>query len=69
MPEFNSPDTLPPVECPLLLQLPEVAALAQRTKFVSDKNHNFEYELLEMVSGVFKGTGQTFTGRYPWTYP
>ena len=66
---FNPPEKLAPVDCPLLLLMPEGKVLAQRTKYVTDKSDQYEYELLELEGGVYKGTGKLFTGRYPWTYP
>lgn len=58
---FNSPSTLPPVGCPLLLRLPCGAVLqAERTGYLQDRGGQMEYRLQD---------GRVISGRYEWTFP
>lgn len=58
---FNSPSSLPPVGCPLLIRLPCGAALhVERTGYLQDRNGQMEYRLQD---------GRLIVGRYEWTYP
>jgi len=58
---MNNPEHLPPVACPLLLELPGGQLVkAERTGFIADRSRNMEY-LLE--------SGETISGRLRWTYP
>lgn len=63
--EFNSPDRLPPVDCPLVILIgPGIMARAERTGFIESKERHMEYRL--------EGWARVpvlITGRFPWTYP
>lgn len=51
---------LPPVRCPLLIQVDGKLLHAERTGFVASKGSDMEYELAD---------GRLIMGRYRWTYP
>ncbi|KAE8546126.1 hypothetical protein [Marinobacter nauticus] len=59
---LNSSSLLPPVDCPLMVEVEGVNCLvaARRTRFISKKTDNMEYQIF---------TGQTIHGRLRWTYP
>jgi len=59
---LNSNSLLPPVGCPLMVEIPELEALveARRTGFIGKKSDDMEYELF---------TGRKIHGRLRWTYP
>ena len=58
------PDTmLPPVDCPLVIDLDGVPTRASRPTFVTRQEK--EDELLF----VLDETGETVEGRFRWTYP
>lgn len=52
--------TLPPVDCPLLIEVDGVLLRAERPRFIEDKANDMIYTLT---------TGETLTGRFRWTYP
>jgi len=59
--KLNPPEMLPPVGCPLLIQVEEARVVrASRTSYIADKSRQMEY-LLE--------SGETLLGRFWWTYP
>lgn len=62
--QWNAPEHLPPVRCPLVLNLgPEYGwdiAYGERISHLRDRRGLMEYEL---------STGQIITGRFPWSYP
>lgn len=58
--KLNSPDHLPPVGCPLLIQTDSGLLKAARTGYIEDKTRLMEYRLED---------GSTIEGRYQWTYP
>lgn len=52
---------LPPVDCPLIVELPTGELVeATRKAFTTDKNGDLEYHLTD---------GQVVVGRLRWTYP
>ena len=58
---LNNPEHLPPVNCPLMLELPNGQLVkAERTSFIADRSRDMEYKLESC---------ETITGRYRWTYP
>lgn len=57
---WNSESLLPPVDCPLLIQVAGVAHKATRTGYIESKSANIEY--------VFDN-GIKVIGRFRWTYP
>ena len=57
---LNSSDVLPPVGCPLLIELSDVLVPATRTGFIKSKSAEMEYRL---------ANGCLIHGRYRWTYP
>ncbi|MCY1285269.1 hypothetical protein D9M68_814680 [compost metagenome] len=57
---LNDPSHLPPVGCPLLIEVDGELVRAQRTGFIEHKDRQMEYE---------KADGSTLVGRYRWTYP
>lgn len=59
-PHLNRAERLPPVDCPLLIDVGGTLVRAERTCHVSDRNNNMTYRLSD---------GSTLTGRYCWTYP
>ena len=56
----NSSDLLPPVGCPLLIEIGDVLVQATRTGFIKSKSADMEYRL---------ANGCLIHGRYRWTYP
>jgi hypothetical protein len=59
--KLNPPELLPPVGCPLLIQVEEARTVrASRTSHIADKNRQMEYLLSD---------GSRITGRFWWTYP
>lgn len=60
--EFNSPDRLPPVDCPLVVLLPSgMTARVERTSFIESKERHMEYRV--------EGWPVLLLGRFPWSYP
>lgn len=59
-PYMNAAGHLPPVDCPLLLEVNGELVRGQRTGFLHNKDREMVYEL---------ESGETITGRFPWTYP
>ena len=57
---LNSSDVLPPVGCPLLIELSHILVPATRTGFIKSKSAEMEYRL---------ANGCLIHGRYRWTYP
>jgi hypothetical protein len=58
---LNQPEHLPPVNCPIVVQLPcGTITKAERTSFIADRSRDMEYKL---------ESGETIKGRYRWTYP
>lgn len=62
--QWNRPELLPPVGCPLVLNLdPEYdwdIAHGERVNWLRDKNGDMDYRLL---------SGEVIRGRYLWSYP
>lgn len=60
-PEWNSPDLLPPVGCPLILLLGQgYEERGERMAYIAQKDRAMHYRLR---------TGERVVGRFPWTYP
>lgn len=64
--EWNDPSRLPPVECPLVICVGKptgahIALKVERTSHLRSRDGEMEYRSL--------ATGNTYTGRYPWSYP
>lgn len=57
---WNSADTLPPVECPIIVMRANGPAKAERVAHISKKDRLMEYKMED---------GSTVLGRLPWTYP
>jgi len=57
---LNPPSDLPPVDCPILIQLDGDLVRATRPAFVARKGDDMQYQLED---------GRIITGRFPWTYP
>lgn len=58
---LNPADKLPPVDCPLLIEVMEGYLVpARRTGIIENKSADMEYRLV---------TGDTIQGRFRWTYP
>lgn len=62
--EWVSPEHLPPVGCPLVLNLGHEydfdVAHAERISWLREKNGHMDYRL---------STGEVISGRYEWSYP
>ena len=58
--QLNPEGHLPPVACPLLIEVDGELVRAERTGFVEQKDRQLEYRL---------DSGRTVIGRYRWTYP
>lgn len=57
---LNHETTLPPVDCPLLIQVDGQMVRAFRPTFVEDRRDELTYELAD---------GTLLSGKFPWTYP
>lgn len=58
---WNPPERLPPVGCPLLIQIPYGRIeRAVRTGYLENRSQQMEYEL---------ESGEVVRGRFLWTYP
>lgn len=57
---FNPADDLPPVDCPLLLNIEGKLRRAERVCYIQSRGDSMEYRLDD---------GQIVMGRFPWTYP
>lgn len=57
---LNDAGHLPPVRCPLLIEVDGQLIQAYRTSFVEQRDRQMEYRL---------ENGQIIIGRYRWTYP
>lgn len=57
---LNHASHLPPVNCPLLIQVDGELLQAHRTVFVSSRADTLVYRL---------HNGREIEGRFPWTYP
>ena len=58
---LNSSDILPPVSCPLIIQMPCGRLVkAERTGHVESKDRDLEYRTSD---------GSVIVGRFSWAYP
>lgn len=57
---LNPAGDLPPVHCPLIIEVDGELIRAERTGFVEQRDRQMEYELAD---------GSRVLGRYRWTYP
>lgn len=57
---LNPADQLPPVDCPLLIQVDGELLQAERTSFIASRDRAMVYRLND---------GREIEGRFPWTYP
>jgi hypothetical protein len=57
---LNSSNVLPPVGCPLLIEVGDVMIPAVRTGIIPKKTDDMEYRLQN---------GNLIAGRHRWTYP
>lgn len=57
---LNGADQLPPVACPLLIEVDGALVKAERTEFVQHRGQDMVYRLAD---------GSTLLGRFRWTYP
>lgn len=67
--KLNHPNHLPPVLCPLLIEVDGQLLLAERTSHNEKRDRAMEYRLLERIDGHLIPTGETVVGRHHWTYP
>lgn len=59
--EWNPPERLPPVGCPLVIRLDDhVTMWVERTSHIADRAGQMEYRARN---------GMLLTGRYFWSYP
>lgn len=62
--EWNNPSLLPPVDCPLVINLGQAydwdIAHCERISHLRSRDGEMDYRL---------STGQTIRGRFPWSYP
>lgn len=57
---LNHPNRLPPVGCPLLIQVDGELIRAERTSFLENRNREMTYRTPD---------GEEIVGRFEWTYP
>lgn len=57
---LNGADQLPPVACPLMIEVDGNLVKAERTEFVQHRGQDMVYRLAD---------GSTLLGRFRWTYP
>lgn len=58
---LNSANTLPPVQCPLLIEIaPDRVVRAERTSWVLHRDNDLTYKICD---------GNEITGKFRWTYP
>jgi len=57
---LNPADHLPPVACPIVIEVDGKLLRAERTGFIEQRDRSMEYEL---------GDGSKILGRHPWTFP
>jgi len=57
---LNPASELPPVNCPLIIEVDGELVRAERTGFVEQRDRQMEYQLQ---------SGEKIVGRYRWTYP
>lgn len=57
---LNPADRLPPVACPLMIEVDGNLVKAERTEFVQHRGQDMVYRLAD---------GSTLLGRFRWTYP
>lgn len=60
MSRLNPADQLPPVACPLVIEVDGQLIRAERTEFVQHRGHDMNYRLAD---------GSVLRGRFAWTYP
>jgi hypothetical protein len=58
--EFNRPENLPPVACPLVLNIQGATVRGQRISHLSNRAGKMDYRL---------ESGDIIKGRFPWSYP
>ena len=58
--EWNSAERLPPVGCPLVINLGAGIAHVERISHLQDKAGDMDYRL---------STGEVIRGRFEWSYP
>ena len=58
-PHLNSADALPPVNCPLLIEVDGELLRAERTSFIPKRGDAMVYQLAD----------RQIEGRFKWTYP
>lgn len=57
---LNPADHLPPVNCPIVIEVDGKLLRAERTGFIEQRDSSMEYELAD---------GSKVLGRHPWTFP
>lgn len=57
---LNPADHLPPVACPIVIEVDGELLRAERTGFIEQRDSSMEYGLQ---------SGEKILGRYKWTYP
>lgn len=58
--EWNNPERLPPVDCPLVINVNGVTMSATRISHLSDRGGEMDYRL---------AAGEVIRDRFPWSYP
>lgn len=58
--KLNPAEQLPPVRCPLLIEVDGELVRASRTGYIESKDRAMEYKTAD---------GVVIHGRYRWTYP
>lgn len=58
--EWNGAERLPPVGCPLVININGLAVKATRVSHLSDRSGQMDYRLV---------AGDVIRGRYQWSYP
>lgn len=61
---LNSSGTLPPVDCPLLIEVFGQILRARRVAHASNKDDDLDY-IVELPYGA----QEVISGRFAWTYP
>jgi hypothetical protein len=60
MEHLNAAEHLPPVRCPIVIEVDGKLLKAERTSFVEQRGRQMEYQL---------ESGEKMIGRYRWTFP
>ena len=71
--QWNSPDILPPVDCPILIKgnFKYSHILVERTTHLTDRSQEMVYRMLaeDRRPRLVNGDELTVRGRFFWSYP